>query len=135
MIPVLTIRAVPAVQDTQLISSDDKCQISSIPSGVQPGAIDQKGEKVGERGLVTQDQESTVYSMKISQGEVTEEDKANLTQTMSSQCAGKSIEKIKDVSVNESKFSELTNGGIIKLESSQKRWKLNRAECSNIKVS
>ena len=93
-----------------------------------------KGEKVGERRLVTQDQESTVYSMKISQGEATADELANLTQKMSTQCAGKPIEKIKDVPVSQTKFSELINGGFIEVENSENLGRRVRGNCSNIKV-
>ena len=105
-----------------------------MPSGVQPGDIDQKGASVEERGVMTQDQETAVYSMKISQGEATAEDKANLTQTMSSHCAGKQIEKIEDVSVDEARFAEVTNGGIIEVDTTRRKLRVQRSGCSNLKV-
>ena len=127
-------------QDTLLTAGDDACQLSSIPDDINSVAIEDNGESVSNRTAnitITKDEETTNYELNISEGEISEEEKGNMTETMRTACGDKVIEKITVRSTSADQFELLANGGIISLPVTNQRNRQKRqivSGCSNFKV-
>ena len=125
-------------QDTKLIAQDDKCQITSAPKDIVPEDLETRGDQIQKSsGVITADQETVKYSAKLFVKEATENDKVNLTTTMTSKCVGKPIEIVKEIDVSESLFMQLDSGAFVDGsslgEGSRKRIK-RETGCTNTRV-
>ena len=111
--------------------------MSSIPDDINAVAIEDNGESVSNRTAnttITKDEETTNYELNISEGEISEEEKGNMTESMRTACGGKTIEKITVRSTSADQFELLANGGIISLPVTNQRNRLIVNGCANLKV-
>ena len=72
--------------------------------------------------------------MNISEGEISEEEKGKMTESMKTVCGDKTIEKITVMSTSANTFKKLANGGIISLPVTNQRTRLIVKGCANFKL-
>ena len=113
------------------------CQLSSIPDDINSAAIEDNGEAVTNRTAnitVTKDEETTKYELNISDGEMTAEEKEDMTDSMKAACGNKEVEKITVKTATKDEFEKLAKGELLTLEVSNQRSRQSTTGCSKLKV-
>ena len=120
-----------------MTAGDHSCEISSVPEEINAAAIEDTGEAVANRTAnitLTKEEESIKYELKISEGELSEEEKGNMTDSMKKACGNKDIEKITIKSTNAEDFNKMANGEIVSVAISTKVSRNRRGGCTNLQV-
>ena len=115
-----------------MTAGDHSCEISSVPEEINAAAIQDTGEAVANRTAnitLTKEEESIKYELKISEGELSEEEKGNMTGSMKKACGNKDIEKITIKSTNAEDFNKMANGEIVSVAISTKVSRNRREGC------
>ena len=123
-------------QGTLVTAGEHLCQVASIPENTNAAAIQDNGEEVGNRTAnitITKEEETISYELKMSNGELSEEEKGNMAESMKKACGNKAIEKITIKSTDADSFNKMANGEIVAVPMSNSR--RNQAGCSNLKVT
>ena len=111
--------------------------MAPVPNDINTASIEDIGEEVANSSsnvLLTKDEESIKYQLKISEGSLDEEDKQKLTEYMKAVCGDKQIEKIRIQTTTEDDFEKMAHGEIVTIDETQSRSRLKRSGCSEIKV-
>ena len=120
-----------------MTAGDHSCQVTSVPEDINPAAIEDTGEEVANRTAnitVTKDEESIKYELKMREGELSDEEKGNMTETMKKACGGKDIEKITIKSTNSDDFNKMANGEILPVAVSANISRKRQGGCTNLLV-
>jgi hypothetical protein len=75
-------------------AGDQSCEVTSVPDDINTAAIQDSGEEVLNRTAnitVTKEEESIKYELKINSGNLTVEEKGNMTESMKKVCGNKEI--------------------------------------------
>ena len=116
-------------------AGDNSCQVMSLPEDVNIAAIQDNEEEVANKTqnvTITKEEETILYELKISEGELSEEAKGNMTETMQKACGSKEVEKITIKSTNADNFNKMANGEVVAVPTSISRRR--QANCTQIKV-
>ena len=120
-----------------MTAGDHSCEISSVPEEINAAAIEDTGEAVAKRTAnitLTKEEESIKYELKISEGELSEEEKGNMTDSMKKACGNKDIEKITIKATNAEDFNKMANGDIVSVGVSINVTRKKRGGCTNLRV-
>ena len=99
-----------------MTSDDDVCQLTSIPDDANAESMEANGEAVANttaNSTITKEEETINYVLKISEGEPSELEKGNMTDSMRKACGDKPIEKVKNMKTDASTFEKAANGEIV----------------------
>ena len=99
-----------------MTAGDHSCELTSVPEDINAAAIEDTGEAVANRTAnitMTKEEESIKYELKMSGGELSDEEKGNMTETMKKACGNKDVEKITIKSTNADDFNKMANGEIV----------------------
>ena len=101
-----------------MTAGEDVCQVSSIPDDINAAAIEDNEEAVANRTAnvtVTKDEQTTNYELNISEGEMSENEKRNMSESMKAACGNKAIEQITVRSTSKDEFEKLANGELLSI--------------------
>ena len=121
-----------------MTAGDQSCEVSSVPDDINTAAIQDSGEEVSNRTAnitVTKEEESIKYELKINSGNLTDEEKGNMTESMKKVCGNKEIEKITIKTTDEDNFNKMANGEILAVDVPSNISRSRRGGCSKIKAS
>ena len=116
-------------------AGDNTCQVTSLPEDVNTAAIEDNGEEVANKTqnvTITKEEETILYELKMSEGELSEEEKGNMTETMKEACKSKEVEKVTIKSTSKDSFNRMANGEVVAVPIGISRRR--RAGCANINV-
>ena len=120
-----------------MTAGDQSCEVTSIPDDINTAAIQDSGEEVSNRTAnitVTKEEESIKYELKINSGNLTDEEKGNMTESMKKVCGNKEIEKITIKTTDEDSFNKMANGDIVAVDVPTNISRARRGGCSKIKA-
>ena len=121
-----------------MTAGDQSCEVTSVPDDIKAAAIQDSGEEVLNRTAnitVTKEEESIKYELKINSGNLTDEEKGNMTESMKQVCGNKVIEKITIKTTDEDNFNKMANGEIVAVDVPSNISRSRRGGCSKIKAS
>ena len=125
-------------QGTLVTAGDQSCEVTSVPDDINTAAIQDSGEEVSNRTAnitITKEEESIKYELKINSGNLTDEEKGNMTESMKKVCGNKEIEKITIKTTDEDSFNKMANGDIVAVDVPTNISRSRRGGCSKIKAS
>merc|ERR1711892_215622 len=112
------------IGDTLATSTLSKCQIKSLPEGVNPHSVASSGDEVESRDeIITEDTEEVKHSITIEIGEASLDELDKLSPAAYSACGDKKVVLTEEKSVSGEVFENLTSGGIINVGSRSLRRK------------
>ena len=121
-----------------MTAGDQSCEVTSVPDDINTAAIQDSGEEVSNRTAnitITKEEESIKYELKINSGNLTDEEKGNMTESMKKVCGNKVIEKITIKTTDEDNFNKMANGEIVAVDVPSNISRSKRGGCSKIKAS
>ena len=125
------------MQGTLVTAGDHSCEVTSVPEDINAAAIEDTGEAVANRTAnitMTKEEESIKYELKMSGGELSEEEKGNMTETMKKACGNKDVEKITIKSTNADDFNKMANGEIVSVAVPINVTRKRQGGCTNMQV-
>ena len=125
------------MQGTLVTAGDHSCEVTSVPEDINAAAIEDTGEAVANRTAnitMTKEEESIKYELKMSGGELSEEEKGNMTETMKKACGNKDVEKITIKSTNADDFNKMANREIISVAVPINVTRKRQGGCTNMQV-
>ena len=125
------------MQGTLVTSGDHSCELTSVPEDINAAAIEDTGEAVANRTAnitMTKEEESIKYELKMSGGELSEEEKGNMTESMKKACGNKDVEKITIKSTNADDFNKMANGEIVSVAVPINVTRKRQGGCTNMQV-
>ena len=120
-----------------MTAGDHSCEVSSVPEDINTAAIEDTGEAVANRTAnitMTKEEESIKYELKMSGGELSEEEKGNMTETMKEACGNKDVEKKTIKSTNADDFNKMANGEIVSVAVPTNVTRNRQGGCTNTRV-
>ena len=120
-----------------MTAGDHSCELTSVPDDINAAAIKDAGEAVANRTAnitMTKEEESIKYELKMSGGELSEEEKGNMTETMKKACGNKDVEKITIKSTNADDFNKMANGEIVSVAVPTNVTRNRQGGCTNTLV-
>ena len=125
------------MQGTLVTAGDHSCELTSVPEDINAAAIEDTGEAVANRTAnitMTKEEESIKYELKMSGGELSDEEKGNMTETMKKACGNKDVEKITIKSTNADDFNKMANREIISVAVPINLTRKRQGGCTYIRV-
>ena len=125
-------------QGTLLTAGDQVCQLSSIPDDINAAAIEDSGEAVANKTAnttISKEEESIKYELKINSGNLTDEEKRNMTESMKKACGDKEIEKITIKTTDADNFNRMANGEIVAVDVPTQISRRRQGGCTNLTVT
>ena len=126
------------MQGTLVTAGDHSCEVTSVPEDINAAAIEDTGEAVANRTAnitMTKEEESIKYELKMSGGELSEEEKGNMTETMKKACGNKDVEKITIKSTNADDFNKMANGEIVSVAAPTNVTRKRQGDCTHLRVT
>ena len=120
-----------------MTAGDHSCELTSVPEDINAAAIEDTGEAVANRTAnitMTKEEESIKYELKMSGGELSEEEKGNMTETMKKACGNKDVEKITIKSTNADDFNKMANGEIVSVAVPTNVTRKRQGSCTSMRV-
>ena len=120
-----------------MTAGDQSCEVTSVPDDINTAAIQDSGEEVSNRTAnitITKEEESIKYELKINSGNLTDEEKGNMTESMKKVCGNKEIEKITIKTTDEDSFNKMANGDIVAVDVPTNISRTRRGGCSKIEA-
>ena len=120
-----------------MTAGDHSCEVTSVPEDINAAAIEDTGEAVANRTAnitMTKEEESIKYELKMSGGELSEEEKGNMTETMKKACGNKDVEKITIKSTNADDFNKMANGEIVSVAVPTNVTRKRQGSCTSMRV-
>ena len=126
-------------ESTMVTADDDFCQLSSVPDNIETGSMEVNADVVANttaNTTISKDVEDVVYGLKLTDGDLSEEEEEQLSPTMKEACGGKPIVKITVQKTDKDNFNTMAAGGIVDVpETTEKRKRIRRQTgCTNVKV-
>ena len=121
-----------------MTAGDHSCELTSVPDDINAAAIKDAGEAVANRTAnitITNDEESIKYELKMSEGELSEEEKGNMTESMKKACGNKDVEKITIKSTNADDFNKMANGEIVSVAAPTNVTRKRQGDCTHLRVT
>ena len=121
-----------------MTAGDHSCELTSVPDDINAAAIEDSGEAVANRTAnitMKNDEESIKYELKMSEGELSEEEKGNMTESMKKACGNKDVEKITIKSTNADDFNKMANGEIVSVAAPTNVTRKRQGDCTNLRVT
>ena len=129
------------MQESNMVTmtDNDLCQFSSVPDNIETGSMEVNADLVSNttaNTTISKDVEDVVYGLKLTDGDLSEEEEEQLSPSMKEACGGKPIVKITVQTTNEDNFNTMAAGGIVDVpETSENRKRIRRQTgCTNVKV-
>ena len=104
-----------------MTSTEDECDVSSLPKDIQPNAANtsEAESNATDTETVSSEEEEKSIQMAVDGGEMTDDEKAlELSPDMQETCQGKSVRKTKNVGMTQEDYDRLKSGGVVALPSS-----------------
>ena len=120
-----------------MTAGDHSCELTSVPEDINAAAIEDTGEAVANRTAnitMTKEEESIKYELKMSGGELSDEEKGNMTESMKKACGNKDVEKITIKSTNADDFNKMANGEIVSVAVPINVTRKRQGGCTNMQV-
>ena len=120
-----------------MTAGDHTCELTSVPEDINAAAIEDTGEAIANRTAnitMTKEEESIKYELKMSGGELSEEEKGNMTETMKKACGNKDVEKITIKSTNADDFNKMANGEIVSVAVPTNVTRKRQGSCTRMRV-
>ena len=121
-----------------MTAGDHSCELTSVPDDINAAAIEDSGEAVANRTAnitMKNDEESIKYELKMSEGELSEEEKGKMTETMKKACGNKDVEKITIKSTTADDFNKMANGEIVSVAASTNMTRNRQGGCLHLRVT
>ena len=119
-------------------ATDNSCEVTSVPDDINAAAIEDSGEEVANRTAnitITKEEESIKYELKINSGNLTDEEKGNMTESMKKACGNKEIEKITIKTTDADNFNKMANGEIVAVDVPTNISRRRLGGCTNLRVT
>ena len=129
------------MQESTMVTVDDNfCQLSAVPDYIETNSMEVNADIVANNTantIISTDVEDVVYGLKITDGDLSEEEEDQLSPSMKEACGGKPIVKINVQQTNEEIFNKMAAGGIVEVpETTENKKRIRRQTgCTNVKVS
>ena len=100
-------------ESTMVTAGDDFCQLSSVPDNIETASMEVNADLVANttaNTTISKDVETVVYGLKLTEGDLSEDEQEQLSPSMKEACGGKPIVKITVQSTNEDNFNKMAAG-------------------------
>ena len=105
------------MQESAMVTADDDfCQLSSVPDNIETASMEVNADLVANttaNTTISKDVETVVYGLKLTDGDLSEDEEEQLSPTMKEACGGKPIVKITVQKTDEDNFNKMAAGIII----------------------
>ena len=94
-------------------SDDDFCQLSSVPDNIETASMEVNADLVANNTAnttISKDVEDVVYGLKLTDGDISEDEEEKLSPSMKEACGGKPIVKITVKKTNKDNFNTMAAG-------------------------
>ena len=102
------------MQESTMVTADNNfCQLSSVPDNIETGSMEVNADVVANstaNTTISKDVETVVYGLKLTDGDLSEDEEEQLSPSMKEACGGKPIVKITVQKTNEDDFNKMAAG-------------------------
>ena len=120
-----------AVAGKMVVSSASVCSLEDIPADINPEDMINEVRKTQE---THETEEVKMYQIRSDTREVTEEEKEGLSESMKSECAGKTVLTSSIETVSEEDFANIFNRSLKRVNNNDILQEGSRSGCTNLFV-
>ena len=128
------------IQESSMVTvENDFCQVSSVPDNIKPSNMEDNADDVSNRtanSTISSEQENTVYSLKLDEGELSADENDELSPSMKEACGDRPIVKTTVQETDQAVFNEMAEGGIVNIPQTRgNTYRIRRQTgCTTVKV-